>query len=144
MPPPARRQLPVDALVPCASECGTGADGGDAAAVNASRGTRETFERAVSLCAAIAWNFSEREALLEFRSGSVSVPLLPASENIIEILRHLAFVQPEGSGSSDSLLASLTSRPDFFRVVVTSQSRGAIPTEAWNTSYVVFAEDFAR
>jgi uncharacterized protein (DUF58 family) len=105
---------------------------------------KEIFERAVSLCAAIALNFSEREALLEFRSGSASVPLLPASENIFDILRYLALVQPENEVSSDSLLATLSSRPDSFRVVVTSQSRGAIPTEAWNTSYVVFAEDLAH
>jgi uncharacterized protein (DUF58 family) len=114
------------------------------AAFKSSAKDREIFERAVSLCAAIAWNFSEREALLEFRSGSTSVPLLPASENIFEILRHLALVRPESEGSSDSLLTTLASRSDSFRVVVTSQSRGAIPTEAWNTSYVVFAEDLAR
>jgi uncharacterized protein (DUF58 family) len=113
------------------------------AAFRSSAKDKEIFERAVALCAAIAWNFSEREALLEFCSGSVSVPLLPASENILEILRHLALVQPEGEVSSDSMLATLASRPDSFRVVVTSQSRGAIPTEAWNTSYVVFAEDLA-
>jgi uncharacterized protein (DUF58 family) len=113
------------------------------AASKSSARDREIFERAVSLCAAIVWNFSEREALLEFRSGSAIVPLLPASENIFDILRHLALVQPENEVSSDSLLATLSSRPDSFRVVVTSQSRGAIPTEAWNTSYVVFAEDLA-
>jgi uncharacterized protein (DUF58 family) len=113
------------------------------AAFKSSAKDQEIFERAVSLCAAIAWNFSEREALLEFRSGSVSAPMLPASENIFEILRHLAVVQPENEASSDSLLATLSSRSDSFRVVVTSQSRGAIPTEAWNTSYVVFAEDSA-
>jgi uncharacterized protein (DUF58 family) len=113
------------------------------AAFKSSAKDRGIFERAVSLCAAIAWNFSEREALLEFRSGSTNVPLLPASENIFAILRHLALVQPENEGSSNSLLATLASRSDSFRVVVTSQSRGGIPTEAWNTSYLVFAEDFA-
>jgi len=113
------------------------------AAVNTSGKERETFERAVSLCAAIAWSFSEREAFLEFRSGTVSMPLLPASENIFAILRHLALVQPEGHASSDSLLSTLSTRSDSFRVVVTSQSRGAIPTEAWNSSYVVFAKDSA-
>jgi uncharacterized protein (DUF58 family) len=112
------------------------------AAFKSSAKEKEIFEHAVSLCAAIAWNFSEREALLEFRSGSINVPLLPASENIFEILRHLAVVQPENDISS--LLATLSTRSDSFRVVVTSQSRGAIPTEAWNTSYVVFAEDLAR
>jgi uncharacterized protein (DUF58 family) len=114
------------------------------AAFKSSVKDREIFERAVSLCAAIAWNFSEREALLEFRCGSTGVPLLPASETIFEILRRLALVQPESEGSSDSFLATLSSRSDSFRVVVTSQPRGAIPMEAWNTSYVVFAEDLAR
>jgi uncharacterized protein (DUF58 family) len=118
-------------------------DARNPAAMNTSGKDRETFERAVSLCAAIAWSFSEREAFLEFRSGTVSMPLLPASENIFAILRHLALVQPEGHASSHSLLSTLSTRSDSFRVIVTSQSRGAIPAEAWNTSYVVFAEDSA-
>src|SRR5215467_15336663 len=39
---------------------------------------RERFERAVTFCAALAWNFHERNALLEFRSAEAATPLGPA------------------------------------------------------------------
>ena len=102
---------------------------------------RERFERAVTFCAALAWNFHERNALLEFRSAEASTPLGPASENIFAILRHLAVVQPAAPNSRPELLSQLAADPESFKIIVTSQPRGSIPTELWNTSYIVFASD---
>ena len=104
---------------------------------------RERFERAVTFCAALAWNFHERNALLEFRSAEASTPLGPASENIFAILRHLAVVQPVASNSQSELLSQLAADPESFKIIVTSQPRGSIPAELWNTSYIVFASDLA-
>src|SRR5271165_617618 len=53
---------------------------------------RDRFERAVSLCASIAWSLHQRNAMLEFRSVKAEVALAPTSENIYSILRHLALV----------------------------------------------------
>ena len=102
---------------------------------------RERFERAVTFCAALAWNFHERNALLEFRSAEVSTPLGPASENIFAVLRHLALVQPVAPNSRSELLSQLAADPESFKIIVTSQPRGSIPAELWNTSYIVFASD---
>ena len=115
-----------------------------AARPNASELEKEHFERAVELCAAIAWNFHEQSAQLEYRSAGAEVPLAPATENIFEILRHLALVQPVTPTTDHDLLSRLAADPDSCKIVVTSQAHGSIPAEIWNTSYVVFAEDSVR
>jgi uncharacterized protein (DUF58 family) len=102
---------------------------------------QERFERAVTFCAALAWNFHERNAVLGFRSAEASTPLGPASENIFAILRHLALMQPVAPNSQPELLNQLAADPESFKIIVTSQPRGSIPAELWNTSYVVFASD---
>ncbi|MGB7847467.1 MAG: DUF58 domain-containing protein [Candidatus Acidiferrum sp.] len=101
----------------------------------------ERFERTVELCAAIAWNFHERGAMLEFRSASGNVPLAPATDNIFAVLRHLALVQPLPLDARQHLLTELAAESESFKIIVTSQPRGSIPIEVWNSSYVVFAEE---
>jgi uncharacterized protein (DUF58 family) len=102
---------------------------------------RKQFERAVTFCAALAWNFHERSALMGFRSVNAATPMGPASENIFAILRHLALVQPVMPNSQPELLSQLAADPESFKIIVTSQPRGSIPPELWNTSYIVFASD---
>jgi uncharacterized protein (DUF58 family) len=99
------------------------------------------FERAVTLCATIAWSLHQRNALLEFRSANSDVPLAPTSENIYTILRQLALVQPIMPGTQSALLSDLTANTDSFKIVVTSQPRGSIPAALWHSAYVVFAQD---
>src|SRR5215471_10872031 len=104
---------------------------------------KQRFERAVTFCAALAWNFHERDVLVEFRSVDSVTPLGPMSENIFAILRHLALVQPVPPNSQPELLNQLAADPESFKIIVTSQPRGSIPSELWNTSYIVFASDLA-
>jgi uncharacterized protein (DUF58 family) len=111
------------------------------AAQSTSAQEKERFERAVTFCAALAWNFHERGALLEFRSVDAATPLGPTSEHIFAILRHLALVQPVAPTSRPELLSQLAADPESFKIIVTSQPRGSIPAELWNTSYIVFASD---
>ena len=101
------------------------------------------FEQAVSYCAALAWTLRERNALLEYRSDGADIPLAPAPENIFAILGHLALVRPLPPDSRQVLLAELTSSPETFKLIVTSQPRGSIPAEIWNSSYVVFSEELS-
>jgi uncharacterized protein (DUF58 family) len=101
----------------------------------------ERFERAVTLCASIAWHFFERNAQLQFRSVGLETSLAAAEENIFGILRHLAVAQPSPGDSPRRLLSDLAAAPDLFKVIVTSQSRGSIPAGLWHSSYVVFIDD---
>lgn len=102
---------------------------------------KERFERAVELCAAIAWNFHERSALLEFHSGTTNVPSAPTEQNIYSVLRHLAVVQAVPPDALPHLGAEHAGDPGSFQIVVTSQPRGSIPADVWNSSYVVFAAE---
>jgi uncharacterized protein (DUF58 family) len=104
---------------------------------------KERFEQAVGLCAAIAWNFRERGALLQFRSVGAEVPLAPATENVFAVLRHLARIAAVPYGKQQPLLSDLSTDPESFKIIVSSQPRGTIPAEVWNSSYVVFAPDLA-
>jgi uncharacterized protein (DUF58 family) len=115
----------------------------EAARPNASTAEKERFERTVELCAAIAWNFRERGGLLEFRSSSATVALAPATENIFEVLRHLALVEPLPVDAKQHRLIELAAEAASFKIIVTSQPRGSIPSEVWNSSYVVFTDEFA-
>jgi uncharacterized protein (DUF58 family) len=109
-----------------------------------SREAAERFERAVTLCAGIAWHFFERNAQLQFRSARVETPLAPAEETIFAILHHLAVAQPLPSDPNHTLLNDLVTSPEFFKIIVTSQPRGSIPVNLWHSSYVVFLDDLLR
>jgi uncharacterized protein (DUF58 family) len=101
----------------------------------------DRFERAVTLCAGIAWHFFERNTQLQFRSASMETPLAPAEQTIFAILRHLAMAQPLPPDPQHVLLTGLAASPELFKIIVTSQPRGSIPATLWHTSYVVFLED---
>jgi len=115
-----------------------------AATPQATQADQQRFELAVSLCAAIAWSFHERGALLQYRSPGVDLPLAPASENIFAVLRHLAMVQPGLAGPNTDHLSELAADLESFKLIVTAQRRGVIPAEIWNSSYVVFAEELSQ
>jgi uncharacterized protein (DUF58 family) len=107
----------------------------------ASAKASERFERAVTLCASIAWHFFERNAQLQFRSANLETSLATAEENIFVILRHLALAEPLPPDPRHELLSDLAASPDLFKVIVTSQPRGSIPATLWHSSYVVFLDD---
>lgn len=101
----------------------------------------ELFERAVTLCAGLAWHFSETGASLEFRTAGISTPLAPASENIFPILRHLALAEPLPPDPQGKLITELASAPELFKIIITSQAHGSIPPSIWFSSYVIFLDD---
>lgn len=104
---------------------------------------RDRFERAVTLCAAIAWDFRERNMVLEFRSVNVDIAMAPAAENIFSVLRHLALIQPITAAGDSEYLHDLAANPDAFKIVVTSRPRGSMPPNLWHSAYIVFAEDLS-
>jgi uncharacterized protein (DUF58 family) len=99
------------------------------------------FEKAVTMCAALAWHFYERNAILQFRTAGFETPLVEAEEVIFDILRHLATAKSQPPDPKHTLLSDLAGAPDIFRVIVTSESRGSIPSSIWNQSWVIFLED---
>ena len=107
-------------------------------------GDEERFERAVSLCAGIAWRFFERNAQLEFRGAGIETMLAPAEANIFAILRYLAVAESQTPDVESALLADLAAAPELFKLIVTSRPRGTIPADLWHSSYVVFLENLEQ
>ncbi len=100
----------------------------------------EKFERAVTLCACLAWHFYEIDAVLACRTGSASTPLAPAGETIYDVLRHLALLESRPLERGHGLLSQLTDETDLFKIIITSQPRGSIPTHLWSSSYFIFMQ----
>jgi uncharacterized protein (DUF58 family) len=98
----------------------------------------EQFERAVALCAGLAWHFYEINSVIEFRSAGFATPRMSAGEIIYDILRYLAGVTPLKQPPGKSFLDTLGDAPDIFKIVLTSHPRGSIPTALWNSAYFLF------
>src|SRR5438552_721769 len=101
----------------------------------------ERFERAVNICASLAWHFYENNSLLQFRSAGVQTPLAPADQIIFPILEHLAIAQPLPADPHQSLMADLATSPELFKIIVTTRPHGSVPGSVWSSSYVVFLDD---
>jgi uncharacterized protein (DUF58 family) len=100
--------------------------------------TGQQFERAVNLCASLAWHFFETDALLQFLAPGAETPLAPAGEVIFDVLRSLACLQPLPASAGPSLLETLAGGPDLYKIIFTSHPRGSIPSTLWRSSYFIF------
>jgi uncharacterized protein (DUF58 family) len=114
---------------------------GKPAAASQSSAIDERFERAVAVCANLAWHFYQTNAMLQYRSVGIDAPLAPAEENIFEILRHLALAQPLPPDPDQKLINDLAASPELFKIIVTGQPRGFFPQAVWSSSYIVFLDD---
>jgi len=100
----------------------------------------DKFERAVTLCACLAWHFYEIDSVMEFRTAGLVTPMAPAGEIVYDVLRHLAFAQPQAAEPVHGFLSQLVEHTHIFKIILTSQPRGSIPTSLWNSSYFLFIE----
>jgi uncharacterized protein (DUF58 family) len=100
----------------------------------------EKFERGVTFCACLAWHFYEINSEIEFRTDRGIAPMAPATENIYVILRELALVEPRRADGGPNALAGVSTEPHKFKIILTSQPRGTIPTPLWSSSYIVFLQ----
>jgi uncharacterized protein (DUF58 family) len=98
------------------------------------------FEKAVTFCACLAWHFYEIEAQMQFRTSGFETPMLPASEVIYPALEALALVQPTLGESAPNLLSQIGSAPPAFKIILTAQPHGSVPTSLWGTSYLIFID----
>ncbi len=104
----------------------------------------ERFERAVAICANLAWHFYQTNAMLQYRSVGIDAPLAPAEDNIFKILGHLALAQPLPPDPDQKLISDLAASPELFKIIVTSQPRGFFPHAVWSSSYIVFLDEDAQ
>jgi len=101
----------------------------------------ERFEKAVDLCAALAWHFEEINAQIQFVADDFRTESAPAGKILYEILRHLAFVQPGGEGIKWTELAGASGEDEVFKLILTPTLHGLIPTNLWSSSYFIFMHE---
>ena len=100
----------------------------------------ERFERAVSLCACIAWHFHEMNAVMQFRTDRMATPMTAAPEIIYDTLRELASIQRKEAPNGGEFLDDLADETEIFKVILTSRSQYSIPTSLWYSSYLIFLD----
>ena len=98
------------------------------------------FERAVSLAACIAWHFYEARAVMQFCTPGMSTPMTAAGDIIYEVLRELAYIQPHREGARSTFLETVATQSEGFKIVITNQPQGSIPTSLWASSYFIFLD----
>lgn len=113
------------------------------------------FERAVSLAASLAAHFMEEGAGLEFLTPQRYVPRGTGIEHLYRILRALAVVNsaeaapPGDAGFRHFGDYAAEENPDLqrifsdriFKIILTSQPRGAFPAGIWRSSHVIFFDE---
>ena len=95
----------------------------------------EGYERAVALAASLAWHFSLEDADISFLA-----PGYPGSSDVYAFLSFLALIQPKEAASVIDTLAP----SGDYHIVLTTRSRGSIPSALWNCSYIIFLADDAN
>ncbi len=112
----------------------------DSAAIEANR----KFEKAIELCASLAWHFHELGSVIGLRTPEGGVPLAPAVDSIYAILGQLAQIAPGPAVRQRDFLREIASDAQtdsqVFKIVFTSQPQGSIPTSLWTSSYLVFLD----
>jgi len=91
--------------------------------------SEKVYENAVRLAASLGWHFAGQNAQLSFLSQNYR-----GGQQIYDFLAYLAEVQP---GRSTPFLENLPISGDY-NIILTTQSRGTIPTSLWSSSYFVF------
>jgi uncharacterized protein (DUF58 family) len=117
-----------------------GVEGGGSAKIPADSSAAEQFERAVNLAACLAWHFYEIDSEMQFRTDRMGTAMAASSEIIYDVLRELAFIEQKPGAGDGKFLEALTDEPDLFKIILTSQARGSIPTSLWTSSYFVFIQ----
>ena len=109
----------------------------------ADEATLQKFERAINLCACLAWHFHESEAQVQFLTQGFETPMGHAREVIYPVLESLAVIESkvESAAESDDLLSQIASTRHGFKVVLTSRPRGSIPANRWGACYFIFIDE---
>ncbi len=95
----------------------------------------EKFERAVRLCASLAWHFAAQGAFLELAAGDTEIAMGYGDEAVYPILETLATAEPAPSSGSSPVVGSVNSAA--WIIVLTAQPRNFISTGQEDHSTVI-------
>jgi len=104
--------------------------------------TLERFEKAVTLCACLAWHLHEIGATMRFITGGFETPMSPASEVLYPVLEKLALIEPRVTGALplDRLFADTSGPAQTFQIVLTLLPRESFSAGQQRSSYFIFMD----
>ena len=77
---------------------------------------------------------------MQFRTPSMSTAMTAAGDIIYDVLRELAYIQPQREGAHSTFLETVAAQSEGFKIVITNQPQGSIPTSLWSSSYFIFLD----
>ena len=92
----------------------------------------QAYESGVALAASLAWHFADAHTQLAFAAEGYA-----GSREVMDFLRYLALIEAREGGS---VLDSLEDSGDY-NIILTSRSRGSLPTRLWSSSYILYMQD---
>jgi uncharacterized protein (DUF58 family) len=100
------------------------------------------FEKAVTLCACLAWYFYETGATISFATEGFETPMAPAGQILYAILEKLALIEPALPDSTPPghLFADSSRHEQCFQIVMTHQPQESIPATRRRSAYFVFMD----
>ena len=122
----------------------------------ATAGSQDDFEKAVSLAASLAAHFLEEGAGLEYLTPYEYVPRGTGTDHLYRILRSLAVVRYERTPSMAATgfwdrasFSAVSNGPALqqilsdkvFKIIITAKPRGSFPSVIWRSSHVVFFDE---
>jgi uncharacterized protein (DUF58 family) len=98
------------------------------------------FEKAVSLCACLAWHFYQNDGRMKFLTEDFATAMSPAAEIVYPTLERLALIEPEVSTGPPGkpFWAEMARDSEGFRVIFTAAPRRSIPSGEWSSTHFVF------
>lgn len=104
--------------------------------------TLERFEKAVHLCACLAWHFYETGATLSFATAGFESPMAPAGQALYPTLEKLALIEPTVAAGHlpELLFAGHSHQAECFQVILTDQPPESVPAGLRSAAYFIFMD----
>jgi uncharacterized protein (DUF58 family) len=107
--------------------------------------TPEQFEKAVNLCACLAWHFCEVETKMQFITNGFETAMTSARDVVYPVLESLALIEPKlepsqaGAHATSSLIAQ-SARTNGFHIIISGQPRGTVSLLPQGPSHTVYMD----
>jgi uncharacterized protein (DUF58 family) len=107
--------------------------------------TPEQFEKAVNLCACLAWHFCEVETQMQFITNGFETAMTSARDVVYPALESLALIEPlvepsPAGAPADSSLIHPSERSNGFHIIISCQPRGSLSVLPQGPSHTVYMD----
>lgn len=117
----------------------------DARLPKVNENTPSRFEKAVNLCACLAWHFCEVETQMQFITNGFETAMASARDVVYPALESLALIEPRvervsNDSSEISPLIRTSVRTNGFHIIISCQPRGSLSVLPLGPSHTVYMD----